>query len=95
MNERYKGLGKRIENIRLQKGMNKSEFGKMFQTNGSLVNKWEKGKVTPNEERLKTIANLGNTTVDDLLKRNSLDDYTTAELLEEIKRRYEPLMEGD
>jgi len=84
MSEKYEGLGKRIENIRLQRSMNKSEFGKMFQANGSLVNKWEKGKVTPNEERLKAISELGGISVDELLYGN-YKDYVTSVLYKAIR----------
>ncbi|MFV8252834.1 helix-turn-helix domain-containing protein [Aerococcus viridans] len=60
-------LGKRIENIRLELGLNKTEFGKLFGTTGSLVKKWESDKVIPSESRLKAIAEIGNKTVEELL----------------------------
>lgn len=45
------------------------EFGKVFDTvaHKSLVSKWEKGLSQPNNERLKKIAELGNTTVNEIL----------------------------
>ena len=45
-------LGKRIERIRLELGLNKTEFGRLFNTTGSLVKKWENDQVIPNESRL-------------------------------------------
>ena len=80
-------LGERIKVIRLEKGMSKTEFGKLFETTGSLVNKWETGQVIPSESRLKNIAELGNTTVNRLLNSNPLSDYSTEELLQELKNR--------
>ena len=80
-------VGERIKRIRLEKGMSKTEFGKLFETTGSLVNKWETGQVTPSESRLKNIAELGNTTVNRLLNSNPLSDYSTDELLQELERR--------
>ena len=80
-------VGERIKRIRLEKGMSKTEFGKLFETTGSLVNKWETNQVTPTENRLKAIAELGNTTVNQLLNSNQLSDYSTDELLQELERR--------
>lgn len=65
-------LGKRIENIRLELGLNKTEFGKLFGTTGSLVKKWESDKVIPSENRLKAIADIGNKTVEYLLYGDSM-----------------------
>ncbi|MDY4127962.1 helix-turn-helix transcriptional regulator [Peptostreptococcus porci] len=59
-------VGNRIKNIRLEKGMNKTEFGQLLSTSGSIVARWEKGTQLPNPERLKTIAKLGDTTVEEL-----------------------------
>ena len=80
-------VGERINRIRLEKGMSKTEFGKLFETTGSLVNKWETNQVTPTENRLKEISELGNTTVNQLLNSNPLSDYSTYELLQELERR--------
>ena len=82
-----KTTGERIKDIRLENGMSKTEFGKLFETTGSLVNKWETNQVTPTEKRLKAIAELGNTTVNQLLNSNPLSDYSTDELLQELERR--------
>ncbi|OFU49891.1 helix-turn-helix domain-containing protein [Aerococcus sp. HMSC10H05] len=60
-------LGKRIESIRLELGLNKTEFGKLFNTTGSLVKKWENDQVVPNESRLLAIANLKSWSVEELL----------------------------
>lgn len=60
-------LGKRIEIIRLNLGMNKTEFGEIFSTNGSLVNKWENHNIKPSTDRLKKIAEMGKMTVDELI----------------------------
>ncbi|GAB2499609.1 hypothetical protein GCM10008929_20250 [Alkalibacterium psychrotolerans] len=61
-------IGSRIKKIRQDKGLNQSEFGKLvLHAHKSLVSKWEKGQNLPNNERLKKIAELGNTTVEYLL----------------------------
>lgn len=66
-------LGKRIENIRLELGLNKTEFGKLFGTTGSLVKKWESDKVVPNENRLKAIAKLRGVSVESILYDIDID----------------------
>jgi putative transcriptional regulator len=77
-------LGKLIEAIRVSLNKNKKEFAEMFDTNGSLVSKWEKGTVKPSAERLTKIAELGNTTVEYLLY-GSLEDYARG-LLNELEK---------
>lgn len=82
MNE---SLGKRIEKIRLDKGMNKTEFGRLFNASGSLVNKWENHNITPSEERLIQIAEKAHITLDELLY-GSLDEYARR-LLDELEEK--------
>lgn len=60
-------IGRRIKEIRLEKGMTTKEFGKLFGASDSNVTSWEKGRTSPNPERLKAIAKIGDTTVEDLL----------------------------
>ena len=69
-----KTTGERIRDIRLEKGMSKTEFGKLFETTGSLVNKWETNQVTPTEKRLKEISELGGMPVKDLVYANSVGE---------------------
>lgn len=62
-----KAVGQRIKNIRLNKGMTLEEFGKLFNADKSIVYYWEKGKTTPNKERIKTISKIGNISINELL----------------------------
>lgn len=81
-------LGERIRSIRRNKGMNKTEFGKLFGASGSLVNKWETNKVVPSEERLKQISELMGITIEELINNeNPLGQYSEIELLNELLRR--------
>lgn len=63
-------LAQKIKEIRLQTGMTGEQFGNKFNpiATKSSVSKWEQGLNRPNSKRLKRIAELGNTTVDELLK---------------------------
>lgn len=61
-------IGKRIEQIRNEKGMSQEEFGSLIDNaHKSLVSKWEKGQSLPNNNRLKLIATLGRMNVNQLL----------------------------
>lgn len=65
-------IGKRIERIRLSMGMNKKEFGKLFNATSSLVGKWEYGEVLPLPERLSEIAFQGQISVDELMSGDTV-----------------------
>lgn len=62
-----KAVGLRIKSIRQEKGMTLEEFGKLFGAGKGLVSRWENGLSIPNAERLKSIAKIGDITVNQLL----------------------------
>lgn len=62
-----KAVGARIRKIRLEKGMTLEEFGKLMGADKGIVSRWENGKSVPKAERLKTVAKLGDMTVEELL----------------------------
>lgn len=76
MNEIDKmAVAQRIKDLRISLGLSMEEFGKKLSTSKGAVNNWEKGKNLPNNYRLKTIAELGETTVEYLLTgRISIQD---------------------
>ena len=82
-----KPIGQKIKAIRKSLGLSQLEFSKVIGATKSAVNNWENGYNYPNNERLKVIAELGNTTVNQLLNSNPLSDYSTDELLQELERR--------
>lgn len=61
-------VGQRIKAIRLEKGMTTKEFGAFIGATDSNVTSWEKGRTSPNPERLKIIADLAGMTVQKLLE---------------------------
>ena len=84
-------VGERIKRIREELGISMSEFALLIDDkakSGTVAN-WETGKNLPNRKRLNRIAELGNTTVNQLLNSNPLSDYSTDELLQELERREE------
>lgn len=72
-------LGQRIKQIRLERGETLEEFGqairkrsnKDLKSNKSNVSRWERDENVPNDFTLKSIGELGNTTVDELLYHES------------------------
>lgn len=82
-------VGCRIKIIREELGISMSDFALLIDDkakSGTVAN-WETGKNLPNRKRLNRIAELGNTTVDQLLNSNPLSDYSTDELLQELECR--------
>lgn len=69
-------VGKKIKEIRLSRGETAEVFGKHFDppANRGLVSGWENGRYLPSPERLKVIAEVGNISVDELLKGRSIDN---------------------
>lgn len=96
-----KTTGERIKDIRLEKGMSKTEFGQLFETTGSLVNKWETNQVTPTEKRLKEIAELGGVPVKELISIHSVGErikrirVSRKETLEEFGNNISKIAEGN
>ncbi len=64
-----KAVGRRIKQIRINKGCTLEAFGKLdnLNTSKSIVLRWENGTSLPNQSRLEIIAKLGNMTVNELL----------------------------
>lgn len=85
MNLNPKEVGHRIRSIRKEKGLTMEEFGKLIgKVKKSAVGNWERGDNLPNNERLKRIAELGETTVDFILY-GSLDGYAR-NLINELEK---------
>lgn len=63
-------LGERIKQIRLKKGMTTKEFGSLLGATDSNITSWEKGRTSPNPERLKMISKIADITVEELLHGN-------------------------
>lgn len=62
-------LGQKIREIRINKGLNMDDFGKLIDgANKSLVSKWENDKSAPGIARLNLIAKLGEISVEQLLR---------------------------
>lgn len=80
-------IGRRIKEIRLEKGMTTKEFGKLFGATDSNVTSWEKGRTSPTPERLKAIAKIGDTTVEELL------NWSRNDVIIETIEGYETLLD--
>ena len=82
-----KAIGEKIKEIRLNQGLTTKDFGALLGASDSNVTSWEKGRTSPNPERLLTIAKLGGMTVEQLLYENPLAKFSTDELIAELERR--------
>lgn len=60
-------VGQRIKQIRNQKGLSQKEFAKRTKSTIPAISNWENGRNLPNKERLKTIADLAEISVGELL----------------------------
>ena len=60
-------VGARIREIRLARGETLEEFGQLFGSSKGVVNNWEKGRNLPNKRRIKSIADMANISVQELL----------------------------
>lgn len=98
-NINLKEVGRRIKAIRQDRGFSQQEFGeKLTNANKSLVSRWENGKNLPNNERLKSIAEIGDMTVEELLygdtdKIKSLDDVLYEQIEQFTDRKNRVLQE--
>lgn len=81
------GVGTRINEIRLSKGLTMKDFGEKIDskvTKGT-VNNWEKGRARPRKDRLKKIAELGQVSVNYILYGESKE--LNQELYEYLKEK--------
>lgn len=88
--DKYYIIGQRIKNIRLSRGMTLEKFGALFDAAKGNVSKWEKGKSLPNPERIKTIAEFANISIEELTSGSDLITISKVEFnrLKEIERKY-------
>ena len=95
MRPNKKLVGKRIQAIRLEKGLTLEQFGELIGASKSsisewesgkhlppaksIISRWEKGVMLPNLSRLERIAEFGNLTVNELLYGNNEYDIEDLE----------------
>lgn len=80
-------IGEKIRGIRKAKKLTQEQFWELLGVSKRTVILWEKGKSLPNKERIKQIAISEGISVRELLGHNSLEQYSTNELIEELKKR--------
>lgn len=69
-------LGFRIKQLRMSLGFTLEEFGQKFNTSKATVYNWEKGRNNPNKQNLKSIAEIANISVDELLHGKEKEQIT-------------------
>ena len=65
-----KEVGRRIKQIRMNKGYTLEAFGKLFGARKGNVQQWENGVSLPNKDRLYNISKIAGITVNELLYGN-------------------------
>ena len=67
----------KIKSIRKERGLSLEDFGKLLKppADRGQVSRWENNKNKPNNERLKSIADIGGISVDELLNGNTEENY--------------------
>lgn len=79
-------IGKRIKSIRVSLGMDLASFGNSIspKASASIASRWERGINLPNNQRLKSIALLGNVSADYLLHGS----FITGSTIESLAKKY-------
>ena len=79
-----KSVGVRIKRIRQEKGLSMEQFGALIDSpavKSGIISRWETGVSLPNAKRLKNIADLGNTTVEELLHGQKISSQQVRSML--------------
>lgn len=84
-----KEVGRRIKQIRMNKGYTLEAFGKLFGARKGNVQQWENGVSLPNKDRLYNISKIAGITVNELLYGNIEKD------VEELYQRLIKLPRGE
>lgn len=88
-------IGQRIKNIRINLGKTMEDFGNILLTSKGTVNNWEKGRNLPNKDNLKSIADLGGLSVEEVLY-GPVRSFISRVAIEEIDRlEQERIKNGD
>ena len=86
MEDMKKIVAGNITRVRTSLGLTQAQLGEKLNYSDKSVSKWERGESIPDVFVLKTIANLGNVTVDYLLHTHEGEDFLRAE--DPTGRRY-------
>lgn len=66
--------GDNIRNLRKQKGMNQHELGREMDVSAVSVSKWERGQTQPDIETLQKMADLFDTSIDEICGHHTKQD---------------------
>ena len=87
-------LNENIKRIRISRGMNQVEFGRLIGVTKQCVSNWENDNVIPSIEMLVKIADVFNVTTDLLLGREA-DEFLDVSMLTEAQRGHIALIVKD
>jgi len=80
-------LGTQVTAMRKKKGLSQAELGKLVETSGDIIGRYERGEVKPSIEVVVRLADALGTSLDYLAGRTELElDRGTIKRLEDIER---------
>ncbi|ELR68587.1 hypothetical protein C900_00235 [Fulvivirga imtechensis AK7] len=80
-------LGKKIAELRKQKGYNRDTLGKVVGTSGAVIGRYERGEITPSVEIAKKIAEALEVSLDYLVGSSEQEiDKATLKRIQEVAK---------
>lgn len=74
MKQALESLGKRVHELRKQRGWSQPEVGKLVGTSGAIIGRYERGEMTPSIEVARKLAQAFGVTVDYLVSEQELPE---------------------
>ncbi|KPI54434.1 hypothetical protein IM33_08545 [Clostridioides difficile] len=84
-------LSKNLKDLRIKKGLTQEQVAKDLMTTKVSISRYENGTREPKIEMLDSLSNYYNVSVDYLLGKTSIENYTTTDEISKIIKSYESL----
>ncbi|HBG1940736.1 TPA: helix-turn-helix domain-containing protein [Clostridioides difficile] len=84
-------FSKNLKDLRIKKGLTQEQVAKDLMTTKVSIGRYENGTKEPKIETLKSLSNYYNVSVDYLLGKTLIENYTTTDEISKIIKSYESL----
>ncbi|HBG7047165.1 TPA: helix-turn-helix domain-containing protein [Clostridioides difficile] len=84
-------FSKNLKDLRIKKGLTQEQVAKDLMTTKVSIGRYENGTREPKIETLKSLSNYYNVSVDYLLGKTLIENYTTTDEISKIIKSYESL----
>ncbi|HFL2415687.1 TPA: helix-turn-helix domain-containing protein [Clostridioides difficile] len=88
-------FSKNLKDLRIKKGLTQEQVAKDLMTTKVSIGRYENGTKEPKIETLKSLSNYYNVSVDYLLGKTLIENYTTTDEISKIIKSYESLPKED